>query len=359
LLAGDATALQAESEYVLRQGGQCVPVQPIRGDVPADEFYEYQLPEQYVSEDNGAVVGDDALYASAGTIDLQRPQTSVAFLYRGPEGLSLVLVHGSVENDDAGSVTFEFAGLPTEGEWIVKDDRYRDPDTGELADTNYDRWDVADADHRVDWTWGSSGTDGGVFRALGDDFEVTVTPAFNEAAALHDEYYEGTITDWEFLSATSGDPERLSLDLDAPIRIATGSCANHAPPSGTDGQTERPEREPETEIEEPTDRETDAETDRVDQEQTIDVEQDQEISADSDVETRQEQEVTTEQARETETGDREDGDDSSKADGKRRGKGAERGNGHGNGHEKQRGKGHERGRGKGHEKHGDEREDDD
>ncbi|UPV76407.1 hypothetical protein M0R89_19800 (plasmid) [Halorussus limi] len=227
----DATAAKrAESQYVLVQGDECVPIRPLRGQLPVETVYEYQLPEKYVSDVNGASAGDTARYGSAGTTDFQRPQTSVAFLYRGPKGLSLVVVHGSLDASEGGSVTFRISGLPASGEWVVRDDFYRDPD-GEIASSNYDRWRLDGTEHRIDWTWGSGGTDGGAFRGLGDDFAVTVDPAFNDEAALSGKHYEGSITDWEFLSGSASVSKRVSLDMTEPIRIATGGCE-----SGSDDQ---------------------------------------------------------------------------------------------------------------------------
>ncbi|MFC7047260.1 hypothetical protein ACFQH6_19280 [Halobacteriaceae archaeon GCM10025711] len=172
---------------------------------------------------------------------MQRPQTSIAFLYQGPERLSLVVVHGSVDAADGGAVTFRLSGLPADGEWFVKDDYYSEPGTNRAATTNYDTWTVDGADHRIDWTWGSGGTDGGAFGGLGDDFDVAVDPAFNEAAALYGEHYDGTVTAWEFLSGPDGG-ERISLGMDAPIRIATGGCDGE--PAGKENEEGRqPERE--------------------------------------------------------------------------------------------------------------------
>jgi hypothetical protein len=235
-LGTGATATNCtESQYVLIRGDRCVPIRPIRGQLSVETLYDYQLPEKYVSDENGASVGDTALYGSAGTTDFQRPQTSVAFLYQGPKGLSLVVVHGSLDSSDGGSVTFEVAGLPADGEWVVKDDLYRDAD-GDRAPSNYDRWRVDGTDHRIDWTWGSGGTDGGAFRDLGDEFAVSIDPSFNGSAALSGDHYEGTVTDWEFLSGSAGVSERISLDVDEPIRIATGSCDE-----GSDGEGEADE----------------------------------------------------------------------------------------------------------------------
>ena len=243
VLGATATGEQQAAEYVLVQGDSCVPVQPIQGQEPVTAFYDYELPDRYVSGANGASAGDTARYASAGTRDVQRAKTSIAFLYDGPERLSLVLVHGSATEPDGGSVTFHFAGLPEAGEWLVKDDLYRDPDTGEIAANNYDGWDVGGTDHRIDWTWGSSGTDGGAFGGLGDDFDVVVDPAFNEAAALYGEHYDGTVTAWEFLSGADGQ-ERIPLGMDTPVRIATGGCEEDT--SDGTGEQQTGEEEAET-----------------------------------------------------------------------------------------------------------------
>jgi hypothetical protein len=233
-LVGSGASAQEDqpSSYALVQGDDCVPIQPIEGTEPVRSLYEYRLPERYVSAENGAVAGETGLYASAGTTPLQRARTSVAFLYRGPTGLSLV-VHGRATADDGGSVTFQLSGLPAEGEWLVKDDHYRDPETGELSATNDDRWDVGETEHRIDWTWGSSGTDGGAYGGLAGDFDVSITPAFNEAATLHGEHYEGTVTDWEFLAGSDGE-ERIALRMDELIRIVAASCESIEEPDPGD-----------------------------------------------------------------------------------------------------------------------------
>lgn len=242
-LAGPAaTAVGGEEErggpaagpaYVLIQDGACTPVRALRGDEPVESVYGYHLPEIYVSEENGATPGEPQ-YASTGTTELQRPQTSIAFLYRGPEGLSLVVVHGDLEARDGGSVTFRLSGLPRSGRWLVKDDRYRHPDTGEIVPGNKDRWDVEGTEHRVDWTWGAAGTDGGAFGSLGDDFEVTIDPAFNEAAALHGEHYQGTVTDWAFVTATPDGHEHVPLQMDEPLLIRPGDCEGGTGRDGAD-----------------------------------------------------------------------------------------------------------------------------
>lgn len=366
---------RTESEYALVQGGECVTITPIRGDLPVEAFYDYQLPAKYASDANGATAGDTAPYASAGTRDLQRTATTTIFLYHGPEGLSLVVLHGNVRNSEGGAVTFRISGLPTDGKWIVKDDLYREPDTGELASTNYDRWRLDGAEHRIDWTWGSSGTDGGVFRDLGDDFEVVVRPAFNEASPLYEEHYEGRITDWEFLVGPDGTDDRVSLDLSEPIRIETGACKRSSDAGATreteqganqdeqdeTGQESETEDDRETEHEKETEDERETEDDTEDEretEQESETEEERETDHEHETERETEQEEEddeTEVERETERetdheGEQED-EESEEAE--------EDEEGRGKGHEKGNGEGHEKGNGKGHDKHGDDDDEDD
>jgi len=224
LAAGAAATRRRQSSYVVVQGDRCEPIQPVQGRLPVEEFYDYQLPEKYVSDENGASFGYATRYASAGTVELQRERTSLLLLYSGPRGLSLVVVHDRIDTSAGGSVTFRLRGLPAGGEWAVRDDFYRSPKTGEIADSNFDRWRTDGPEHAIDWTWGGAGTDGGAFRGLRGDFEVVVRPEFNEDAALHGRHYEGEITDWEFLSGSAGVSQRVSLDLDRPIRIRAGGC---------------------------------------------------------------------------------------------------------------------------------------
>ena len=104
------------------QGNRCVAVQPIRGEEPVESIHDCLLPEGYESDEYHSSTGNVAPFGSAGTMDLQRSQTSVSFLYRDPERLSLVFVHGSVESSDKEAVTFRLAGLAENGGWIVRDD---------------------------------------------------------------------------------------------------------------------------------------------------------------------------------------------------------------------------------------------
>ncbi|QLG62882.1 hypothetical protein [Halorarum salinum] len=247
-LAGDAagTDRSAGSEgYAAVQGDDCVPVVPLSGDRTVEELYDLQIPGRFVG-DNGAVDDGGPYYQSNGTTDLQRPNTTITFLYDGPGGLSLVTVHDTNGDSrgEGGSVTWTVEDVPSDAAWAVKDDLYLDPDTGEPAENNYDGWDVDGPTHVIDWTWGSAGTDGGALGPLGDGFEVTVDPAFNELAGLWGEHYaEDPITDWQVLSFPNGrdDPERTSLALDRPVTIRDGSCDGRKDRDGDDEKKDRDE----------------------------------------------------------------------------------------------------------------------
>lgn len=226
---------------VFRQGNRCVPVAPFTGEQSVEEMYDYRIPARYVSEENGGTdPGSGPYYSSAGTTHLQQDGASLLFLYAGPNGLSLVVVHGSTEPGPSGggSATFEFAALPDDGAWVVRDDHYVDPETGEIAQTNYDDWDIGGEPQSIDWTWADGRTDGGAFRGLTGTFSITIDPAFNEDATLFGEQYDGTIQSWQLLTPDSGGVTRLPLDLGAPVTIETGSCDSQAPPSQRDVHVE-------------------------------------------------------------------------------------------------------------------------
>jgi hypothetical protein len=156
--ATDARSTDDDAPFVLAQGDRCLPLTPLSGSDPVEAFYDYQLPAQY--EGVGASDDGGPYFSSGGTVELQRVDKSLLFLYNGPEGLSLVLVHGKVEasNRGGGSATFSFAGLPAGGAWVVQDDLYVDRETGELAASNYDRWQFGETTARVAWTWAATGS---------------------------------------------------------------------------------------------------------------------------------------------------------------------------------------------------------
>jgi len=219
-LATAGTTAAANRQYVLEQAGNCQPITPLTGDVPVGELYDWGTGDQ--------------LFSSAGTTDLQEPETSLLFLYRGPDGLSLVIVHDKREDGTpGGSATMTFTGIPVDAEWVVQDDKYD-------GSSNYDRWEVGDTTATVDWTWDEGRTDGGALRGLAvDDLELRIEPAFGEDAALYGQYYDGEITDWVALSGTLDDPDRRALALDEPVTIRTGSCeTSEEQPSGGENTDE-------------------------------------------------------------------------------------------------------------------------
>lgn len=210
--------------YVLVQADTCIPMTPLSGDEPVEDLYDYRLPERYVSEENGASdPGTGPYYSSAGTDSLQAADSSVMFLYDGPDGLSLVVVHGAVAGSGGGSATFTVSNVPEESSWVVKDDYYLNPETGKIADSNYDRWNTSGHSHEIDWTWVGK-TDGGALRGLGDDFELRIDPEFNEDAALYEEHYEGDVEDWQAVVGSQTGIKRVGLKLDEPVILRSGEC---------------------------------------------------------------------------------------------------------------------------------------
>lgn len=213
-----------EADYAVEQGDRCVSISPLSGDEPVEAMYELRIPGRYGGENGASDPGSGPYYESIGTTDLQRPNTTITFLYDGPEGLSLVVVHGHAQRGDGGSASWQLEGLPSDGAWVVRDDFYLDPQTGDVAQTSYDRWDLGGQSHTIDWTWTGGRTDGGAFRPLGSEFEVTVTPAYNEAAALWEQHFSGRVANWHVLSGSRESPERRQLALDQPVTVRTGDC---------------------------------------------------------------------------------------------------------------------------------------
>lgn len=206
--------------YVVEQGGECQPIEPLSTDGTVESFYDYRNHETH---DNGT----DRMYSSYGTTHLQEDDTSALFLHRGTDGVSLVAVHDRVDGDTPGGVaSFEVVGTSTETEWVVQDDLYD-------GETNMVEWHAGDGWLGADWIWSDARTDGGAIRGgLDGPFAVTVHPAFNEDAALYEDesihnpdfYGNGTIDDWEVLSGSADDPDRTELSLEEPVTIRTGTC---------------------------------------------------------------------------------------------------------------------------------------
>ena len=255
-----ATQSDAEPSFVLEQGDRCVELTPLSGDEPVEEFYDYRYPTATYDSVSGS---NGYTYSSEGTTHLQEDNTSILFLYDGPDGLSLVVVHGHLdgEEDNGGVVTFTFEGMPGDADWVVRDDYYTIE--GEQAPTNHDRWDVDGDTHQIDWGYRFDRTDGGAARGLGESFEFTIDPAFNDDAALAEDHPTyGPIEAWKALSGDAESPDRVSLALDEPVTIRAGTCED----SAADDPTDTPDDEPtDTPEDQPTDTPEDEPTDTPDE----------------------------------------------------------------------------------------------
>lgn len=203
LLAGTASA---QAGYRLVQASDCTPLSPLSGDVPAEEFYRYDEGRTY--------------WSASGPVDaLTAPETSRLFLYDGPDGLSLVFVHGARQENDpvgGGAASFEIRGLPSDGEWVVRDDFYEGP-------TRFDRWSFSADRAVIHWTWGAGRTDGAVFRGV-DGARVVVDPAFNSDAELYGQHYSGDVQRWQAVTGSLDDPETVGLDGGQRVIIEPGDC---------------------------------------------------------------------------------------------------------------------------------------
>jgi len=314
LAAGGVTGAVAAQEdggsYRISQADQTLAVEPLTGDRPVEELYSYRLPDQYEGVGVHDVAGGP-YYESAGTHSLQAESTTITFLYDGPNGLSLVTVHGRAtttsdsesadgesagdESAGGGSVTWDVAVDAANADWLVRDDQYWDRETGERAASNFDNWDVDGDHHRIDWTWSGEATDGGVLGYLDDASALVIDPSYNEQATLYEEHYAGDVTDWQFLSGTVDDPDRFALALDEHLGVAgpdgdlsgvsvdderedDGDEATETESTRTDTETESPERDTD-ETEEPDETE---ETEQTEESGEIEEGDDEEDDEDDD-----------------------------------------------------------------------------
>lgn len=183
IAGGSQTAAATEeSTFVIEQAGKKIPVTPLSyEDQSIEEFYSYDSPNRVL--------------ANTPT-GLEKSDTTRLFLYEGPKGISLVVIHDAPFDGGGGSVRFDFENLPSDGSWVVRDD------TGE----GFTRT-------TVDWGWVARRTDGGAYRG---DFKsqsspITITPSFQNG-----------IDTWEVLSGDPRDPTVTELDLNQPITISGG-----------------------------------------------------------------------------------------------------------------------------------------
>lgn len=197
---------RAQPAYRLVQAGDCASLEPLSGDTPVGEFYNYDEGRTY--------------WSAAGPLEsVCAPETSRLLLYDGPNGLSLVVVHGARQENDpvgGGSASFVIRGLPSDGEWVVKDDFYEGP-------TRFDRWSIGSDRAVVHWTWGAGRTDGAAFRGL-DGARVVIEATFNEDAELYGKHYSGDVKRWQAVTGSLDSPEFVDLDPGQRVVIEPGNC---------------------------------------------------------------------------------------------------------------------------------------
>ena len=189
----DSELIEASNRTVrVEQPGFNRSVVPLATAQTVSEFYDYEN------------LQSDSL------TDLERSDTSITFLYEGPERLSFVTIHDKASDGTDGKVSFEFTGLPADGEWVVQD-----------GSGDFD----SKTETIPNWSWAPYKNDGGAFGPLGENFSVTVRPRFNEEA-YRDTDKTGEISEWQLLSSNASDPDRYSLDMDEPLVIRSTNTSN-------------------------------------------------------------------------------------------------------------------------------------
>ncbi|KAB1192448.1 hypothetical protein GJR96_02940 [Haloferax sp. MBLA0076] len=251
-LGGQVAANQGDGEatkvYRVTQGSREYEISLLTGDTPATELYDLRIPDQYGGDNGATDPGEGPYYESVGLSYLLEEQESLMFLYDGPNGISLVVLHGGP--GDGSAVTWRLTGVPSGATWLVKDDLYTYPDTGEQAVSNYDRWDVSGSEHTIDWTWDGGRTDGGVLGYLSGEFSFAIYPAYNTAAALYGEYFSGLISGWYVLTGGWNSLTREPLNLEEPVTITCETVEEPEQTPETPDPTETPEEETPQEEEE-------------------------------------------------------------------------------------------------------------
>lgn len=196
--------------FALEQGDRCIPVTPLRyRNVPIEEFY-----------------GNPPDPSQSDTpTDLERPRTSLLFLYRGPSEragpsgrdpnqVGLVVIHGK-SGGPGGAASFTLEGGPDPGPTIFDDDAAPNGDADYLA--------CGGAGECVaNWAWDGA-NDGAAWHGLREEFAIRITPRFNEAAGL-DMPSGGGVDRWQVLSGDARSPDRIDLALDRPVTLRTGGC---------------------------------------------------------------------------------------------------------------------------------------
>jgi hypothetical protein len=281
--------------YRVVQGDTSFEVTPLSGDEPVETLYDLRIPSRYTGDNGATDPGSGPYFRSVGTTHLQRESTTICFLYDGPNGLSFVVVHDK-PGGDGGAVSWKLESVPNSADWLVKDDLYLEPDTGEQAASNYDNWDTSGTTHEIDWTWAKGGTDGGALGYLDGAFAITIHPAYNGDSSLYGDYYEGDVTGWQVLSATSDGVERKSLSLKQSVKLVcerSGGGGEGDDDDGGDGDDdgdddhEGEEEDDRDDEEDDRDDEEDDRDDRDDEEDEKDDEEDEEDEKDEEDEDRE------------------------------------------------------------------------
>lgn len=224
-VVGPVNAQRTHDRIVLRQDGQCYPLQPLgNGSQTVAQFYDYRNP--YNMNRSDPLYSSGYKYSSFGTTDLQRNETSQLFLYNGSDGLSLVFLHGRVYGDSeegiggGGTVEMNITGLPPSGYWAVQDDTYPGQRQLEISPTHT---------HAV-WTSKGGRTDGGAFVGLNRSGwnRIEIQPRFNERSPEYpSSEWKGSPESNEYTSwiVRSGARTTHELDMTSPVFIESGSCS--------------------------------------------------------------------------------------------------------------------------------------
>lgn len=199
------SATAQEQSFVVEQGDTCASIRPITyQEQSVEEFYNY-------TDDENA---DRPPWESNTPLQVAEWGVSRLFLYRGPDGLSLVVIHDRGGNGSGGAASFTISGLPENGEWVIRDDDHpEDPDD----------WNISEDETVTNWSWNQWHTDGGAFLGLSNEFEITIEPSFNGDAELDPET-PGAVDRWEAVSQNGDELETTELQLDEPVTIRNGTC---------------------------------------------------------------------------------------------------------------------------------------
>ena len=171
--AVDATK---NSNYKLIQNDREIIINPIEhNNNPVEDFYNYN---------NGS---------SNSLTNIEKSDTSRIFLYNGPNGISLCIVHDKSETGKDGEAEYEFDGLPQNGSWAVKDDPS-------------DKYSL----NKASWAWKEGQTGGGVFRNLLGNDVLTIESKKNTTSSI------------EILSGDADSPSIIKINSDTEFSIQEG-----------------------------------------------------------------------------------------------------------------------------------------